>query len=862
MTMFQTFDPSSADRGSAKIHAIRRQILSRFLIYLSIVAPLALALSLSRIAEHGFNPIYIVHGLIALCTIIITLARKQIPYHLSAAYVLSICLIIGALGLNTFGMYDGGSLLLVFFALMAALLFGARSGIAACAISLGIVLISGILIVSGTVPIAIDINAYIRSPSAWAALMTNFVLFCPAIIFAYGTLHKNLTAAISDAQNSHAQHDRLINNLPHTIVYRYEPEAGLTYLSSSIHQILGYQPDEIITLPAHLFTPHPANKRAISTLKRSVRGVQTPQCELQLFHKNGSRRWLSISQTPVLNSSGKTTVIEGIAYDITDRKIQELAFKNILSAVASKANTDFFEAVVLRLTNTLDCDCALIGQFTETDEPALRTTALCMDGTPTENIIYPLKDSPAQPGATSEVIIVPSNAKDAFPDDPMLQQYNAQAYAAIPLKNTDGQPIGLLAALWTSPIQNDPVTQSVLQLFADYSEAEIEHRHDLQKQEKLEMQLKQSQKMEAVGLLAGGIAHDFNNMLGGIMGAAELLEPHLPENATTKQFHQMILDGVRRSADLTRQLLTFSRQNPAASSAVNVHDVIQSVTEILERTIDRRISIQTNLAAQSSDIIGDHSHLQTVFLNLGINASHAMLHGGTLHIDSSTVFLDETYCTESTFDLTPGNYLQIEMRDTGCGISKELLPRIFEPFFTTKETDQGTGLGLATALGTIQQHNGAIYVYSELGSGSSFHIYLPLSEPIGHSPDERAETATGHGTILLVDDEIAMRVTAEGILTHLGYDVTLANDGKEALETLKTNPVDLVILDMVMPEMNGTDCFYQIKRTHPHIKVIISSGLFHEKEVSEMKANGLNGFLRKPYSKADISQVVAAALNT
>lgn len=387
-------------------------------------------------------------------------------------------------------------------------------------------------------------------------------------------------------------------------------------------------------------------------------------------------------------------------------------------------------------------------------------------------------------------------------------------------------------------------------------------KEEQKKRESLEEQLNQAQKMEAIGTLAGGVAHDFNNMLGGIMGAAEMLGLYLPSEPKAQKFHKMILESAHRAADLTSKLLAFARNNPQASTPVDVHDIIKETATLLKNTIDKRIELAISLEAERSIIIGDATGLQNIILNICINSSHAMPDGGTIYIDSMTTELDAPYCNASTFDILPGEYIELEIRDTGDGIPAELLNKIFDPFFTTKEQGEGTGLGLASAYGTVQQHHGALSVYSDLGSGTTFHILLPLA-----LAGEKVEKVTpilkkGSGTLLVVDDEDVMRVTAKTILEDLGYTVILAANGQEAAAIFEqqSEEIDLVLLDMVMPVMNGRDCFAQLKKHDPEVRVVLSSGFTREEDLQEMKLWGLKGFIRKPYRRASLSQVVHEVL--
>ena len=388
---------------------------------------------------------------------------------------------------------------------------------------------------------------------------------------------------------------------------------------------------------------------------------------------------------------------------------------------------------------------------------------------------------------------------------------------------------------------------------------------DVTQEYTLQKQLNHSQKMDAIGQLAGGLAHDFNNMLGAILGAAEILEPKIPNDSKAIRFHRMIIEVCERASGLVSKLLAFSRRTPLASTAVDVHEILTDAVTILQSTVDKKIEIKTDFSAEKSKVIGDHSELESIFINLGINASHAMPDGGQIRVETSIMEFDEAHCESSPFELHPGKYLHIEFRDSGIGISPENLQKIFDPFFTTKDQGEGTGLGLASVYGTVQHHNGAITVYSEVGTGTVFNIFFPLArEHMSDVKSREIDIKKGEGLILVVDDEETMRITAKAILEDLGYNVLLAENGEEALKMYNhaLTSIDLVLLDMIMPQMNGRECFNALRELDPEARVIISSGFTRDEDLSALKESGLKGFIKKPYRTAPLSQIVHKALTS
>ncbi len=385
---------------------------------------------------------------------------------------------------------------------------------------------------------------------------------------------------------------------------------------------------------------------------------------------------------------------------------------------------------------------------------------------------------------------------------------------------------------------------------------------DVTEEYQMRRELAHSRKLDAIGQLAGGVAHDFNNMLGGILGGAELLGLRLADDEKAKRYIEMIISSGQRARDLTNKLLSFARKGKIESTPVDLSKAIDDAIAILEHSLDKRININMSIQPGIALVAGDMAQLQNALLNLGLNAGHAMPDGGQLDYGVSLIELDSTYCLASPFDIQAGQYLDIEVRDTGVGIPSENLHQIYEPFFTTREGGAGSGLGLAAVYGTVQQHNGAITVYSEEGNGTIFHIYLPLAV----QEDDPAEVFLeepihGSGKILVVDDEQVIRTTAKAILENLGYEVILADNGKHGLELFKKEhaTIDLVIMDMVMPIMNGQESFFAMKEVVADVKIILASGFSRGADLEELKEKGLKGFIRKPYTTAELSRAIFAA---
>lgn len=388
--------------------------------------------------------------------------------------------------------------------------------------------------------------------------------------------------------------------------------------------------------------------------------------------------------------------------------------------------------------------------------------------------------------------------------------------------------------------------------------------HDITERESMRAMLAHSQKMEAIGQLAGGVAHDFNNLLAGISGFAEILSIQLQDDEQKLAHTQKILNAAGRAKDLTRQLLSFARKGKVISTALNCHEALLSSIALLERSLDKRINLKTQLTAEQSTILGDPVQLENLFLNLGINSADAMEKGGTLTFSTANVVIDDSIICEFGETIEPGKYLTVSVKDTGSGIDPESRQHIFEPFYTTKKSGKGTGLGLSAVFGAIKEHSGKLQLFSEPGTGTEFKLYFPLTEKNMVQTSDNTPLERGSGSILLIDDESLVLSSATALLNELGYTTFSAKGGQDGIDiyTKHHENIDLVILDMIMPEMDGSSCFAALKEINPLVKVIISSGFASPTRVKEVEKLGAKAFLQKPYSASSLSNAVSKLIRS
>ena len=370
--------------------------------------------------------------------------------------------------------------------------------------------------------------------------------------------------------------------------------------------------------------------------------------------------------------------------------------------------------------------------------------------------------------------------------------------------------------------------------------------------EELERELRQSEKLNAIGQLAGGIAHDFNNQLAPIMAHADLLARGLTDPESIATHAQKIITSARNAADLTGKLLAFARKGTYERRPVDLHEVINEVAEILVHSIDRRIKVKRHYEAASASVEGDRTQLQNVLLNLALNARDAMPDGGE-------ILFKTQICADDGEQPSPsGSRLVILVADTGEGMDEVVREQVFEPFFTTKAPGKGTGMGLAAAYGTVASHGGRIEIASEVGEGTTVSVSLPLTAaPTGIRVDSFAENiAVGAGRVLVVDDEDGVRAALSDLLESLGWTVVAFGRASEATAYYEENwaELDLVVLDLVLPDMNGRDALAVLRKLNPEVRVLLVSGYTADDEIQELLRSDTIEFLEKPFLLADLAE--------
>jgi len=562
---------------------------------------------------------------------------------------------------------------------------------------------------------------------------------------------------------------------------------------------------------------------ARDSFERIIQTGGGEQREYRIVHPDGSVRWVSDRGFAIKNKTGQVVRIAGITEDITDRKQSEVALR--------ESEERFRELAELMPETVFEVD--LEGKLTFVNRNAFN------------NFGYTQQD--LKKGLKSFDMIIPKDRERAQDNVTKIltgEKSGINEYTAL---RKDGSTFPVM--IHSAPIfkEGKPVgLRGFMVDITDRKKAEEERR-------KLEVQFQQAQRFEALGTLAGGIAHDFNNLLMNIQGNTSLM---LFEIEGTHPFFEplkKIEKQVKSGAQLTRQMLGYARKGKFNVKSVDLNQIVDESADTFGRT-RKEITIYREFDNDLFPVEADQGQIEQVLLNLYVNAADAMPGGGKLILKTK----NETHLNikSNHYDPRPGKYVQLTITDSGTGIDNQTLERIFDPFFTTKGMGRGTGLGLASVYGIIKSHDGYIDVTSEKGHGTTFTIFLPASEKdVEGTADTAAKLIKGSGTLLIVDDEELVLKVGVNMLEKLGYTVLGAKNGTEAVDIFNANKdkIQMVILDIIMPDMGGGDVYDKIKAINPEVKVLLSSGYSVDGQAIELLERGCDGFMQKPFTMEELS---------
>ena len=636
------------------------------------------------------------------------------------------------------------------------------------------------------------------------------------------TKHKRAEAALRQSEQKYRE---LVENI-NDVIFSLDTEGRLTFVSHGVEVVGGYAPSELVGRPFVEFI-HPDDVAVVCAAFESALGGRSEPNEYRVRTKAGHYRWVR-SHSRAVRVDGEVVGVRGVLADVTERRRTEEALRE-----AEGRYRSMFENAVFGLYLStpdgrfLDVNRALVSMLGYDSAEELRARdiadALYVDPAERERLVERFSQSETFGGVE------------------------------VDWKTKQGTPIRV--RLSGRVLRSDEGAINGFEVIAE----------DVTEKHAMEEQYRQAQKMEAIGRLAGGVAHDFNNLLTVINGHAELALSTLDTSDVCYEDLAEIRRAGERAAALTAQLLAFSRRQIVRPTVLDLNEVIADSAEMLRRIIGEDIELDTRLEENLGSVVADRSQVEQVIMNLAVNARDAMPEGGCLVLATGGERVESTRTLDQT-TMPPGRYIAMSCRDTGCGISEAIRPHIFEPFFTTKEESRGTGLGLSTVYGSVEQCGGYIDVRSEIGKGSCFTVYFPEVASVPEVVAQVESASEGQtldlGCILVVEDDDAVRITAVEMLEKCGYTVLEARDASEALSLSeeRLGSLSLLITDVVMPGMSGPAMAERMTKNNPELRVLYMTGYADEEVLSERLRDGDAVLLKKPFSFTTIVEKVRQAM--
>jgi two-component system, cell cycle sensor histidine kinase and response regulator CckA len=645
-------------------------------------------------------------------------------------------------------------------------------------------------------------------------------------------LKEDITARRNAEQALHEREERfsqLAENIKEVFFLQDAQYHETIYINKAYERIWGRSTQSLYQNPQSFVDPIPEEDRGalFASIEKNRQGEYAGDVEFRVVRPDGEVRWVMAHAVPVRNDKGQVYRIAGVCLDVTERRKAEESLRE-----SERRARTLFETVNLIVLG-LDPK----GHVEYANPFLLKTLGYAADEVLGKSWFdfLPAAQRAGMHGVFTELL-----EREFHPhyENPIVTKTGEErmiAWNNTVLRDLDGRPTGTLSI-----------------------------GEDITERNRLEVQLRQAQKMEAIGRLAGGVAHDFNNVLTAVFGYVDLLREELTDNASAQKDLAEVRKAAERAAGLTRQLLAFSRQQVLEPIVLEPNDLLQDFEKMLRRVIGEDVELRLTLGKKVGNVRADPGQLNQVVMNLVVNARDAMPKGGTLILETANADLTEQYA-ELHQPVIPGPYVMLAVSDTGTGMPPEVKARIFEPFFTTKEKGKGTGLGLSTVYGIVKQSGGYVWVYTEPGRGTTFKIYLPrVDAPADATPRPKdSRSLAGTETILLAEDDAMLRPLAKGLLEKLGYLVLEAENATEALAkaTAHRGTIHLLVADVVMPGRSGRELARTLATTRPDTRVLYVSGYTDDAIVHHgMLEPGLN-FLQKPFTPAVLARRVREVLD-
>jgi len=642
--------------------------------------------------------------------------------------------------------------------------------------------------------------------------------------------HQEITKR-KNAEKEREENERKIRTIvehSNELFYIHDAKHSFTYVSPTSEALLGCSPEELRRKRFDMVTDNPINRKGLEITKTAIRtGEKQDPYLLEVERRDGSIMWLEVDESPVKDVDGNVVAVAGAARDVTAQrhaeerlKASEQRFRDLFNAISDVMYTHDLEGRFLSVNPAL---CSLFG-YDEADVVGKKISEFMN-----------LEDAPA-----FETEYLAQIKERGYHEGTSAYLSNEGKKIFIEYRNSMIYPES--GAPYISGTGRD-VTEKIL------SERKVAN---------LQAHLAQAQKLESIGTLAGGIAHNFNNVLMGIQGRASLMMMEKDPSHPDYEHLKGIEEYVKNATELTRDLLGFARGGKYEVKPTDLNALIKHENRMFGRT-KKEIRVHGKYEEDLWTVEVDQGQIRQVFLNLYVNAWQAMPGGGDLYLQTENVVVSKEQI--EALKVSPGRYVKISIIDTGTGMDEATCQKVFDPFFSTKDTGRGSGLGLASVYGIIQNHGGLIQVSSEKGEGTTFEIYLPASDrqvEKESSEGGQQEIEYGQGTVLLVDDEEMILDVGRMMLEKLGYRVVTAGSGTEAIDLFENErkEIDLVILDMIMPGMGGGETYDQLKAIDPDVTVLLSSGYSINGQAKEIMDRGCSGFIQKPFAMDELSRKV------
>lgn len=641
-------------------------------------------------------------------------------------------------------------------------------------------------------------------------------------------------------------------------------DGRLVEVNDAACAMLGYKREELLKLSVADLSDLPREEGFASHRKfyaRLIAEDRATNSEQVLKRKDGTRFPCEVSAALLGNG-----LLQSILRDVSVKKQKEKELDTIYTLATTSHGFELFDNAATGLAEMLGMSHVSVAEVIGAQARILvlynrgnleRGLSHRLEGTPCETIL-----------STKDSCFVERGAGERFRGDSLLQNWGIESFAGVPMLNGRGDVIGMVSVMDTKPHEFTDHEKKMISVVVQRLASELDMFAQRKREEQLSLQLLQAQKMESLGTLAGGVAHDFNNILGAVIGYTNLIRKRLPEEEQISRYIEAIEKSAQRAASLSKQLLSFSHKSQGKIERVEVNALVKDTIHILESSFPKTIAITTDLADALPPVRGDANLLGQVLMNLCINARDAIAEGrgpegGTIAITTSRLQALSGF-VDVHLSAAPGEYVSLSVRDNGTGMKPEVKERIFEPFFTTKSKGRGTGLGLAMVYGIVRNHGGFIDVLTEQRVGTEFKIYLPASVDLPPSEEPvQDDIARGKGEVLMVvEDEPMLRELLVDVLSGHGYTAVTAGNGREAVEQYakEKERISLVILDMIMPEMDGTATFRALRSVNPSLKILISSGFSQDRSVQQLLSEGASGFIAKPYQTDELLKAVAMQL--